>query len=1130
MQKLSSFTGQARHGWEKMTPAAFGMGRQNIDHANNTNNANNNNNGGGNSNGNNAHHPLIPAPKRSLAGTAPLSPMAAADSTYYLSFNVPFSSNLAGPEPDEILHASLDAFEKWTHPEGTEEGALVHQLPAHVRNVENLRKACRSMSESTGGRIQASVVSSEQKPASTTIQRRSMKGLVTNVCIAGEKEIVQRMRAKLLNETPIALRCAVVDVDPSIVVNPTSDQVHPRVVEYLDDIARFTGTDIFLLKSKSGDTEELPTTTIQGTDQSLDQRFRIAVYGDPESSEHAKTRVLVMIDQILRRECDYLKTDVSLHSIMCGRTRRNIRLIESLTDTAIYFPPPFPRLYGYTPPVARRRAEDEVFITGKTKEAIALAKQKLYDLVRTTKCYIKDVAVSAAKIDSIILDRLEKVRKVMETNGSYVLFPPLGNSRGVIRVQGTEILHVERTVREIMALAGQFYSASWWISPERGQIGPPPNFPLPPQIRTMLAEICTNSGADMGFDKLMFTIEGSDDSVKAAMAVIHQIPFVKNSQYQMRVKIELANEHKEFVSGKKNGKINKIMGQSNVQIIFDGFNEYNFYIDVCGAQFEATNNGLDLVEQEMPASISFHVPDQYHKRIIGIGGQHIQRIMKKYSVFVKFSNAMDRGGVGKDDDDIKVDNVICRTPARNAQSLDLVKQEIMDMVEKVDAEFVSETVLINRLYHRELIARMGEIEDLEKKWNCKIDFPSTETASDVVTISGPEYQVPQALDEFLGMVPENHEIVLPGTPTLRDFFKTDDFEREIRGKLKAQYEVELQVSDDTITIDEATNTTEERLLLSYTRNNAGGLKDAIDFLVSRLVPHGLDSSTVKGAIPRPKSDSFEESLPFFNSKLLQTAPIPLLGTDSPTRLSFGNATGGDDTNDRGSLFEKLRKPGSISSISSFLDRRKNNHSSSPGSFFKHASSNASKASLVSMESRDSGYRNVWNDSGVNLPEDEMLVSSSHSQTASLNGGWPLRFDKTASTSSFASLSSSSAFLNAGNANANNGSGLLGNGIVSTPGSASSSIHHGIMNGQGNGGIGTGFGVSGGGAGGDTTPRHGNGSGSSSINGFGAISGHNGHATTAGTGGSFDSGRPASSYSSLSGSMHNGYPAPIGPPR
>ena len=44
---------------------------------------------------------------------------------------------------------------------------------------------------------------------------------------------------------------------------------------------------------------------------------------------------------------------------------------------------------------------------------------------------------------------------------------------------------------------------------------------------------------------------------------------------------------------------------------------------------------------------------------------------------------------------------------------------------------------------------MPKIDELEKKWNCKIDFPSTEMASDVVTISGPEWQVPQALDEFL---------------------------------------------------------------------------------------------------------------------------------------------------------------------------------------------------------------------------------------------------------------------------------------------------------------------------------------------------------------------------------------------
>jgi hypothetical protein len=161
----------------------------------------------------------------------------------------------------------------------------------------------------------------------------------------------------------------------------------------------------------------------------------------------------------------------------------------------------------------------------------------------------------------------------------------------------------------------------------------------------MLGDICANSDADISFDKLAFSITGSDDAVKAALMVISQIKFVAQSQYQIRVKIELANEHKEFVSGKKNGKINKIMGQSNVQIMFDNFGEYNFNIDVLAQSYESMKQGLTLVEQEMPASISFHVPDQYHKRIIGIGGQHIQRIMKKHSVFVKFSNAMDRGRV-----------------------------------------------------------------------------------------------------------------------------------------------------------------------------------------------------------------------------------------------------------------------------------------------------------------------------------------------------------------------------------------------------------------------------------------------------------------------------------------------------
>ncbi|CAG7916112.1 unnamed protein product [Penicillium olsonii] len=979
MHKISNFTGQARHGWERMTPT-FGMSRPHTDMA-----------------------------FRRPHGAPPMTPPTSIDPTVNLSFNVPFSSTLAGPDVEDVLHASPGAVQRWTFPEGTPEGTSVHQLPVHTNNVEGLQRLCRKITEEKGGRVEATLTTSEAK-AVPSLQRRP-NGLVTNVCVTGDGEMARKMRAKILNETPIMLRCATVDVDMHLIMDASPKGIRASVLEHLDTLAAYTGADIFLLTPKLHDADSAVVSSYgYASDNGLDQRFRVAIYGDLESSEHAKTRVLIMIDQIvsldakvgelhkltrkqLKRHVDAIKLDSTMHTLVCGRTRKNIKLIEAATGTAIYFPPPFPQIFGYIPPGANRRSEDEVYITGETPEQIARAKQKLRELVMGVKIFVKDVVVSSSKIDNILLDRLDKVRKVMEMNGSYVLFPQLGSQRGLVRIQGTEVLHVERTVREIMALAGQFYSASWWIiMPDPAQGGL--RAPSTTDIRSMLSDICTNSEAEVSFDNLTFTINGSDDAVKAAMTVINQIPFVMRSQYQMRVKIELANEHKEFVSGKKNGKINKIMGQSNVQIIFDGFNEYNFYIDVCGNQYESTKNGLDLVEQEMPASISFHVPDQYHKRIIGIGGQHIQRIMKKYSVFVKFSNAMDRGGMGKEDDDIKVDNVICRTPARNAQSLDLVKQEIMDMVEKVDAEYVSERVVINRLYHRELLARMTEIDELEKKWNCKIEFPSTELASDVVTISGPEYQVPQAVDALLGMVPESHELHFQSSVELQDYFKCSDFLADVRTKLKEQYEVDINVdvgTDLPTTAEEGSGSSsptpgpEDRVVLGYTRNNAGGLKDAIDFLISRLVAHGLDANTVKGAIPRPKSDSFEESLPFFDSKLLQHAPAPL-STDSPTRPNFS-----DETSERGSIFERLRKPGSISSFSSFIGRK--NHSASPGSFFKHASSNASKASLVSMESRDSGYRNPWNDSGVNLPEDDMpVLGSSHSHKSSNSNGWPTRFD------------------------------------------------------------------------------------------------------------------------------------------
>jgi len=185
MHKISTFTGQARHGWEKMTPSmGFGMSRP--------------------QHGPHDHSVAPPPAKRSLPGTSMSPNPAVPGHLINLSFNVPFNSNLPGPDKEDVLYSSTGAFEKWIHPEGAVDDTPNHALPVHTRNVENLRSLCKQMSETSGERIHATVTSSKPKPV-PGMPRGPRTALVTNVCISGDADVVHKMRSKILNETPITL-------------------------------------------------------------------------------------------------------------------------------------------------------------------------------------------------------------------------------------------------------------------------------------------------------------------------------------------------------------------------------------------------------------------------------------------------------------------------------------------------------------------------------------------------------------------------------------------------------------------------------------------------------------------------------------------------------------------------------------------------------------------------------------------------------------------------------------------------------------------------------------------------------------------------------------------------------------
>lgn len=919
-------------GWSErvMNPASFGLGRQNM-HQNAQNMG-----------------PMGPMPGMNKQ-MAPMPTQPQPDAPIYYSFNIPFASELAGPNVQDILYStSNEAVVRWTHPSHAADDVPVHELPFHTGNLAALRRICDGITQGPLP-VEAEVI--------TTVSEKH--GLITTVVLYGSTELVYKSRQTILNDLPHSTQCTTVDVDANLVCNMKEAEIKSDFTEHLEYIAQATAVDIFLLGPKPAHIIEALSSEI---DMGTDHRWRVAIYGNTDAVEHAKTRVLIYIDKMLGRMIDTVMLESTNHLVCCGRNKKNIKIIESETGTAIYFPPPYTPITNFQPSGTVSRSPNEVYITGSNLANLQIAKHHLIQLASGTRVFPKEVGITPAKIDSMLLTHVSKIRKILETNGTYLSWPCLGSQRHTIHVQGSDNTIVDKTVKDIMGLAGQFYSASWWIQQLDPRTAPPPH-----DVRLILGGISAESGADILFEKSTFTLTGFDDSVKEGLRVMSNLPFFTPPQYQIKVKIELANEHKEFVSGKKNGKINKIMGQSNVQIMFDGFNDWNFNIDVNATNYTQLKHGLDLVEAEMPASISFHVPDQYHKRIIGIGGQHIQRIMKKHSVFVKFSNAMDRGGLGREDDDVKVDNVICRTPARNAQNLDLVKTEILGMVDQDDSELTTQTVNVDRLFHRTLLTRLKDIEELEKQWNCKCSIPSSEHASDEIMVKGPEWRVPHFIDSLLSMIPDKHELILAHSPELAAYLASSHFKDDVKPFVKRQYEVDLDIVQNS---EERTEDGKPTVTIrcTFTRNNAGAIRDAQSYLQDMFAEKQVRATFVKGYIERPRSHTF--STHGFDSKLL--LPIASEPPESPARSTFGE----EQTETRSKNFAQISRKLCMMSAG-FLGSRKN--SSQSTTLFK-GSANVSKTSLISLESARSFNieNNPWNDSGICVNKFEEDDHLSHS--------------------------------------------------------------------------------------------------------------------------------------------------------
>ncbi|GLB36375.1 putative K homology RNA-binding domain containing protein [Lyophyllum shimeji] len=701
-----------------------------------------------------------------------------------------------------------------------------------------------------------------------------------NFHITGAYQQVMVTRGMILKECPIQHRAAIKVTRSEILDSPSAKPaLKPEVRHRLDEIASQTLAHIAVVNSPLSLSNRTPPDGISSSagwsGLETERVCELVITGHEDSVELARVRLLVMLDELSGLHSEVCEIDQKLHAIIAGRKRSVLQSIQEETATNIYLPSPLQGLMGpeLGTSVGNFRNSNVIWITGEFF-GVQRARDMLYQVsVTKSKSVIsRDTAILPRKLDWMVTDRAEDLRSIMFDNATFIHFPPLGSSTSLITVYGDHRVNIQRTIRSIMQLACQYYVGSFWLLPMQFNALLPPATLNASAVTTLLKQISMTTGAEVVFKSMCFEVHGLEHEVRAAVSMIMELDIIKAFHHEIRFQIELSNDHREFISGKKNGKINKIMQTTNVKIKFETFNDHNFLIDIAGPD-SSVLQGLSLLQEELPAEISFHVPEAYHKRIIGVGGRSIQRIMKKFGVYVKFSNAEEFAALGGYNDND--DNVVARTPAKNAINLDNLKQSVMELVNPKDKDYVNETVSIPRRYHRTLLGEKSIfIHDIETKTNSRVRFPDKETASDVVTIFGPESQVQIAAAMLLDHVPFEADMAVPPSADLPRVLATPDFNNLVE-RVKRELQVSIVPNIKTPSTVNGTAESETPTDISFKfrcqRSNSDFLITAREMLEQFLLNHNIHVYPSPTAHIHKRGDSFADSFPHFDSKVLATA-------------------------------------------------------------------------------------------------------------------------------------------------------------------------------------------------------------------------------------------------------------------
>lgn len=173
---------------------------------------------------------------------------------------------------------------------------------------------------------------------------------------------------------------------------------------------------------------------------------------------------------------------------------------------------------------------NQIWITGEFFGVQRARDMLLTVAVQKSKLVIsRDTAILPRKLDWLLTERIDDIRNIMCDNGTYIQVPSVGSQASLITVFGDHRVNIERTIRSVMALACQFYVASFWLLPVSFDVLMPQATLNPPQMQPVLKHIAHTTGAEVVFKSNCFEMHGLEKEVRDAVVKVLELDVIKVS-------------------------------------------------------------------------------------------------------------------------------------------------------------------------------------------------------------------------------------------------------------------------------------------------------------------------------------------------------------------------------------------------------------------------------------------------------------------------------------------------------------------------------------------------------------------------------------------------------------------------